>query len=102
VDYFQDLADQARRAQEQLAGMQVPVPDFSHFAAQAEAIAKALRPQVESLRATQEQQASIATDWQKTIERLVPNLEAFTTAWRYASTSGIESPREALAEEVAT
>lgn len=102
VDYFQDLADQARRAQEELAGMQVAVPDFSHFAAQAEAIAKALRPQVESLRAMQEQQASIAKDWQKTIERLVPNLEAFTAASRYASTSGIESPHEALAEEAAT
>ena len=94
--YFQDLADQARRAQELVATMQIDIPDVTQFAAQADAIAKALRPQVDSLRAPQEHRAGIAGDWQKVVERLAPNLEAFATAARYASAVGIESRREAL------
>lgn len=101
ADYFQDLADQARRAQELVARMQVDVPDVTQFAAQAEAIAKALRPQVDSLRALQEQHAGIAKDWQKMVERLAPNLEAFATASRYASAVAIESRREALTGKAA-
>ena len=101
VHYFQDLADQARRAQELVATMQIDIPDVTQFAAQADAIAKALRPQVDSLRALQEQHQGIAEDWQKVVERLAPNLEAFATASRYASAVGIESRREALTGKAA-
>jgi len=99
--YFQDLADQARRAQELVASIQIDIPDVTQFAAQAEAIAKALRPQVDSLRAPQEQHVGIAEDWQKIVERLTPNLEAFATASRYAFSVGIESRREALTGKAA-
>lgn len=98
ADYFQDLADQTRRAQELVNRMQVDVPDVAQFAAQADAIAKALRPQAESLRPLQEEQARIAKDWRKMVERLAPNLEAFATASRYASAVGSASRSEALAE----
>ena len=52
--------------------MQIDIPDVTQFAAQADAIAKALRPQVDSLRALQEQHEGIAGDWQKVVERLAP------------------------------
>ena len=99
--YFQDLADQARRAQELVATMQIDIPDVTQFAAQADAIAKALRPQVDSLRALQEQHEGIAGDWQKVVERLAPSLDAFAAASRYASAVGIESRREALTGKAA-
>jgi len=99
--YFQDLADQARRAQELAASMQIDIPDVAQFAAQADAIAKALRPQVDSLRVLQQQHEGIAEDWQTMVERLAPNLEAFATASRYASTVGIESGREVRTVKVA-
>lgn len=88
ADYLRDLVAQAQHARQLVEGMQVSLPDVTQFAAQAEALSKALgamlRPQSDSLRALQKLHAETGEDWSKVAERLAPQLGAFATASRYA------------------
>lgn len=85
MSVFSDLAEQSRRVQEALRGLKLDLPDVSKLVVQVDAVAKAFQPQVEAMRPLQEQQARLARDWQKELERLAPSLEAITTVSRYAA-----------------
>lgn len=105
ADYLRDLAAQAQHAQQLVEGMQVSLPDVTQFAAQAEALSKALEnallPQSDALRVLQEQQADAAEEWRKVTERLAPNLEALAMASRYPPGASFRQGRDEIVKEVA-
>jgi len=105
ADYLRDLTAQAQHARQLFEGTQVSLPDVTHFAAQAEALSKALGamlpPQSDSLRALQKLHAETGEQWSKVAERLAPQLRAFSTASRYAPGSGFEPGRDEIVEEMA-
>lgn len=105
ADYLRDLAAQAQHAQQLVEGMQASLPDVTQFAAQAEALSKALGnallPQSDALRVLQEQQADAAKERRKVTERLAPNLEALAMASRYAPGASFRQGRDEIVKEVA-
>jgi len=105
ADYLRDLTAQAQQAHQLAESVQVSLPVVTQFAAQAEALSKALgatlQPQSDSLRALQKLHAEAGEEWSKVAERLAPQLGAFATASRYASGSGFEPGRDEIGEEMA-
>lgn len=105
VDHLRDLTTQAQHAQQLAERMQLSLPVVTKFAAQAEALSKALgaalQPQSDSLRSLQKLHAEAGEEWRTVAERLAPQLGAFVTASRCASGSGFESGRDEIVEKVA-
>lgn len=101
VDYIRSQAEQSRRIREALDAVlgsvpdltQFAMPDLSHVVGQSNAIAKALKEQIETMRPLYEMQERFVANYQRMIEQLAPNLDAITASSRYASAIAISAGR---------
>ena len=82
--YLADIGAQAQRLQDQLAHLEATVPGIEKIREQAEALTRALRPQLDSNEAFQRVHVKQADEWQKAITRMAPSIEAITSAAQFA------------------
>ncbi len=87
AEYLADISAAAQRLQDQLAQLQPSVPGIEEIREQAEALTRAVQPQLNALATFQRMHAAQAEQWQKAITRMAPSMEAIASGAKFAQTA---------------